>query len=183
MFNTSHVAEVIHEAHHFGFTVKETTFDWGTIKASRDKYITRLNAIYESGLESSKVTRINGYASFIDSNTIKVGDQILKSNHILIATGGTPKKLGVPGDDLAIDSNGFFELEKQPKKVAVVGAGYIGVELAGVFNGLGTSVSLFVRRNTALRSFDSMLSTNLDAAMKKSGLNIAITAVYIHIFQ
>lgn len=176
MWNASYVSEVIHEAHQFGFTVKESSFDWAAMKAARDKYITRLNTIYENGLESSKVTRINGFASFVDSKTVKVGDQLIKGDHILIAVGGWPKKLGVPGEELAIDSNGFFELPTQPKKVAVIGAGYIAVELAGVFNGLGTSTSLFVRGNTALRNFDAMLSSNLDASMKKSGVEIVSLA-------
>ena len=177
MWNASYVSEVIHEAHQFGFTVKESSFDWAAMKAARDKYITRLNTIYENGLESAKITRINGFASFVDKTTIKVGDQLIKGKHILIAVGGWPKKLGVPGEDLAIDSNGFFELPTQPKKVAVIGAGYIAVELAGVFNGLGTSTSLFVRGDTALRNFDTMLSSNLDASMKKSGVEVVSSAV------
>lgn len=176
MWNASYVSEVIHEAHQFGFTVKESSFDWAAMKAARDKYITRLNTIYENGLESAKITRVNGFASFADKETIKVGDQLIKGKHILIAVGGWPKKLGVPGDDLAIDSNGFFELPTQPKKVAVIGAGYIAVELAGVFNGLGTSTSLFVRGDFALRTFDSMLSSNLDASMKKAGVDIVSLA-------
>ena len=124
MYNASFVNEVLHEAHQFGFTVKEApSFDWAFMKASRDKYITRLNGIYESGLESSKVTRFTGFASFIDANTVKVGDQVLKAKHILIAVGGKPTALGVPGEEHTIDSNGFFELPTQPKKVAVLGAG------------------------------------------------------------
>lgn len=169
MWNTSYVQEVIHDAPQFGFTVKDVSFDWSTIKASRDKYIARLNTIYSSGLDNAKIVRIEGFASFTGKNSIKVNNQILTGTHILIAVGGLPRKLGVPGEEFTIDSNGFFELEKQPKKVAVIGAGYIAVELAGVFNGLGTRASLFVRGATALRNFDSMLSSNLDIAMKKSG--------------
>ena len=124
MYNASFVNEVLHEAHQFGFTVKETpSFDWSYMKAARDKYITRLNGIYESGLESSKVTRFTGFASFIDASTVKVGDQVFKAKHILIAVGGKPTALGVPGEEHTIDSNGFFELPTQPKKVAVLGAG------------------------------------------------------------
>lgn len=137
MYNTGHVAEVIKEAHEFGFTIKETSFNWNAIKLYRDKYIKRLNAIYESGLDNMKVTRFQGVGSFVNSHTIQIGDQQITGKHILIATGGKPKNLGVPGEEHVIDSNGFFALETQPKKVAVIGAGYIAVELAGVFNALG----------------------------------------------
>ena len=90
-----------------------------------------------------------------------------------MAVGGTPSSLGgIPGEELALDSNGFFELEQQPKKVAVIGAGYIAVELAGVLNALGTDTSLFVRGDTALRPFDSMLKASLDASMKKAGVKV-----------
>lgn len=144
MFNAGHVAEVIKEAHEFGFTIKEKpTFDWPAMKSYRDKYIQRLNKIYESGLDSSKITRYEGIGSFVNSNTIQISSsvnnekQIISAKHILIAVGGKPNKLGVSGEDLCIDSNGFFELNYQPKKVAVIGAGYIAVELAGVFTSLG----------------------------------------------
>ena len=97
MFNASHVNEVIETAHNFGFSVKEKDFDWGALKASRDFYISRLNKIYESGLDSAKISRIPGYGSFVDKNTIKVGSSVYKGKHIVLAPGGAPNKLGVPG--------------------------------------------------------------------------------------
>jgi glutathione reductase (NADPH) len=89
-----------------------------------------------------------------------------------VAVGGKPNSLGVPGEEHVIDSDGFFDLDTQPKKVGVLGAGYIAVELAGVFHGLGSETSLFVRGDKALRAFDTMISTQLDKTMKHSGINV-----------
>lgn len=169
MFNASHVVETIKQAKEFGITVGEVSFDWNTLKRYRDRYIQRLNGIYESGLEKLKIDRINGFASFIDKNTLRVNDQVIRANHILIAVGGRPSPGNYPGHEYTIDSNGFFELEHQPKKAAVIGAGYIAVELAGVFNGLGTDTSLFCRYDGVLRSFDPLLSTHLAKTMAKHG--------------
>jgi len=177
MWNASTVHETLHEAKEFGFTVTEgVTFDWGKIKLYRDRYIKRLNGIYESGLDKLKIDRIEGMASFDGANTLQIasesGNKKITAEHILIAVGGAPNKLGVPGDEHLIDSDGFFELPSQPRKVGVLGAGYIAVELAGVLHGLGSDTSLIVRGDKALRSFDSMLSTALDSAMKKSGMKV-----------
>lgn len=170
MFNAASVAETIKEAKEFGFTVGDVSFDWSAIKRYRDRYIQRLNGIYSSGLDKLKITRFEGFASFEDANTVIVNDQRIKAKHVLIAVGGKPKKLGVPGDEHVINSDVFFTLETQPKKVGVLGAGYIAVELAGVFHGLGTDTSLFVRGDKALRSFDSMINTHLDKSMRHAGM-------------
>ena len=123
MYNCSHVAEVIHEANNFGFNVRKPVFDWNGVKTARDAYIKRLNGIYEAGLDSSKITRIQGMASFVDAHTISVNNENITTKHVLIATGGNPKLLGVPGEKHSIDSDGFFELKSLPQKVAVIGAG------------------------------------------------------------
>lgn len=149
------------------------SFDWAKVKAARDRYIGRLNGIYEGGLDKLSVTRVEGTAVFTGDKTVHVdgqGDFI--ADHICIAVGGQPKKLGIPGGELMIDSNGFFALESQPRKVGVIGAGYIAVELAGVLNGLGSDTSLFVRQSRALRTFDSMLTEALHTDMEKSGITV-----------
>jgi glutathione reductase (NADPH) len=169
MHNASHVNEVIKEAHHHGFTVKGVELDWGKLVASRDRYIERLNKIYENGLESSKVTRLTGEASFVDGTTLAVGNDTYKAKQIIIATGGRPKKLNVPGEELTIDSDGYFELKKQPKKVAVIGAGYIAVELACMLQGLGSEVTLLTRQDRALRTFDKMIQDHLHEEMTAIG--------------
>lgn len=187
MYNAAHVAETIDEATSFSFVgVPKPQFNWGKMKENRDRYIGRLNKIYEDGMDKLSVTRIKGYASFDKvvvgfddpnsgfdgSTTIRIGDKTVQAKHIVIAVGGAPNKLGVPGEELVIDSDGFFALSQQPKKAGVIGAGYIAVEIAGVFNGLGTDTSLFVRGDKALRQFDPMISEHLDKEMQKSGVNI-----------
>jgi glutathione reductase (NADPH) len=168
------------------------------MKASRDRYIKRLNGIYESGLDKVHIERISGHASLSGKGKVKVTsagkDTELAADSILIAVGGAPKPLGVAGEEHVIDSDGFFALNSQPKKVGknyysfheyeeckkfspfiiaaligVVGAGYIAVELAGVFNGLGSHTSLFVRGDKALRTFDPMIADHLHKSMLKSG--------------
>jgi len=173
MYNTAHVAEVIAEAKQFGFTIEgEVKFDWGYIKKARDTYITRLNRIYENNLDGQNIKRIQGYASFVSKDTVRVGDELFKAKHILVAVGGAADLLGVPGDEYLIDSDGFFELTTQPKKVGVIGAGYIAVELAGVFHSLGTDTTLVVRGDKALRKFDTTISQYLHDSMVKSGLKV-----------
>jgi len=172
MFNTSLVNEIIHDAKHFGYTVGEVSFDWTKVKKSRDRYIERLNRIYEDGLDKINVTRISGYASFSGEKSVSVGDETYTADHIVIAVGGKPMTLGVEGEELIGSSDDFFLLEKQPRKAAVFGAGYIAVEMAGLLNGLGTETSLFVRGPYALRTFDTMISAHLDASMKKAGMHV-----------
>jgi glutathione reductase (NADPH) len=172
MFNTSHVMETVRHAKDFGISVDNPQFHWDMIKKYRDRYIQRLNGIYESGLDKLKIDRINGFGVFLDKNRIQVGDKVFAANHILIAVGGKPVPVTYPGNELTIDSNGFFELTKQPKKVAVVGAGYIAVELAGVFQGLGTETSLFCRHDNVLRYLDPILTTHLKKEMDKFGKHI-----------
>ena len=175
MYNAAHVNAVIRQSGHFGFSVPHSSFDWGNLKRSRDRYIERLNTIYANGLKRLNIEQVynKGYASFgADGKSIKVGDETYTADHIVLAVGGSPRKLKIPGGDLAIDSDGFFLLEKQPKKVAVIGAGYIAVELAGVFNELGTDTSLCVRGDTALRNFDPLIATHLDKAMKHDGIKV-----------
>lgn len=169
MFNAAHVLETIKEAKEFGITVGEVSFDWATLQRYRERYIQRLNGIYEHGIDKLNIVRIPGFGSFIDANTVKVEDTLVRGKNILIAVGGSPSTLDIPGGDLTINSDGFFALTQQPKKVAVIGAGYIAVELAGVFNSLGTDTSLFCRGETVLRTFDPMISSHLAKSMGKHG--------------
>jgi len=152
------------------------TFDWKTLKDKRDAYIVRLNNIYLNGLKSAGVTVIEGWASLTGRHQVHINmndgtSQTITAEHILIAVGGKP--LVPPGEGVAehtITSDGFFALEQQPKKAVVVGAGYIAVELAGVFHGLGTETHLVVRKGRALREFDPDISEFLDATMVKQGI-------------
>ncbi|CEM05884.1 unnamed protein product [Vitrella brassicaformis CCMP3155] len=171
MFNAASINEMLHEANHHGFTVS-SSFDWSTIKTYRDNYIKRLNGIYFRNIENSGVKLIEGLATFTGPNSVRVGDRKYSAKNILIAVGGRPTMPDIPGAEHAINSDGFFQLEEMPKKVAVVGAGYIAVEMAGIFNALGSDTTLFVRGETALRKFDEMLRTHLDAEMRRQGMEI-----------
>ncbi|XP_070537676.1 glutathione reductase, mitochondrial-like [Ptychodera flava] len=173
MFNTAMHAELLHDHKSYGFNLTgEANFSWKSIKASRDDYIKRLNGIYDANLKKSNVERINGHAVFTEDKFVEVNGQKYSAPHIMIATGGKPIVPSVPGAEYGITSDGFFELEDLPKKVVVVGAGYIAVELAGIFNALGSDVSLCIRYDKALRTFDSMISENVTALMEDSGIKV-----------
>jgi glutathione reductase (NADPH) len=172
MWNAAVLAESIADAREQGFAVEGTAFDWAAVKRARDAYVTRLNAVYAKNLEIDGVERIEGRARFIDPHTVEVNGRILESEHVLIATGGRPKVPRLPGAELGITSDGFFELETQPRHVAIVGAGYIAVELAGIFRALGTEVTLLLRREQFLRTFDAMLRETLMDEMSAAGVNI-----------
>ncbi|KAK3776325.1 hypothetical protein RRG08_039911 [Elysia crispata] len=158
MFNTARHAELLHDHKGYGFDVEVKGFDWGRIKQTRDAYIKRLNGIYEANLEKSNVEKIVGHAKFTQDKCVEVAGQKYAADHIMIATGGRPFIPPIPGAEHGISSDGFFELEELPKKVVVVGAGYIAVELAGIFGALGADTSLLIRYDQVLRNFDSMIS-------------------------
>ena len=173
MYNASTLREAIDDARDYGSEViKGDNFAWRACKQARDAYIERLHRNYWTNLEKDNVKTILGTATFLSDHSIQVDHTTYTADHICIAVGGHPKKPDIPGQEYTIDSDGFFALEEQPKRVAVVGAGYIAVELSGVFNGLGSKVDLYVRQDKALRKFDSMLVDMLDDEMKKSGINI-----------
>lgn len=170
MWYGAQVAEAIHRyAPDYGFDITVNKFDWKTLVNSREAYIERIHGSYDRVLGNNKVTVINGYASFVDGNTVEVNGEKYTADHILIATGGKPWRPDMPGAELGIDSDGFFELQEQPKSAAVIGAGYIAVELAGVLHALGTETHLAVRHHAPLRSFDTMLSQTLMAEMEVDG--------------
>lgn len=176
MWNAAAVNEVIHEAHQFGFEVdtKNMKFDWGKMKNMRDAYITRLNGIYGRLLGNSDVELINGYGSFKSATEVAVTGQTetYTADNILIAVGGRPNMPNIPGIEHAIDSNKFFELTEQPARVAIVGGGYIGVELAGVFHALGSDATLFLRGEKPLRGFDDLIVDTLIKEMGKQKLSL-----------
>lgn len=172
MFNTAMHAEFIHDHKEYGFDVDFKGFNWSKVKATRDAYIKRLNGIYSSNLEKSKVEKIIGHATFTDDGCVEVEGEKIQAKHILIATGGRPILPAIPGGEHAITSDGFFELEDLPKKVVVVGAGYIAVELAGIFNALGSDTSICIRYDQVLRTFDETLSAIVTEEMEKAGVKV-----------
>jgi len=172
MWNASSIAEAIHDAKEYGFHLSNARFDWAELKKKRDLYIARLNEIYLNALKSANVTWETGYASFVDKKTVEVNGKRYSAPHILVATGGRPLCPLIPGAENGITSDGFFELETLPKKVAVVGAGYIGIELAGIFHALGSDVSIIAKGETLLRSFDSDIRDSLVQHFHQIGIKV-----------
>ena len=172
MWNTASINHALEMSAAYGFNLGSHEFNWSILKQARDAYIERLNQRYGVGLADNKVDLIPGYARFVDAHTIEVNGEQISADHIVIATGGRPILPQIPGAELGITSDGFFELETQPHRVAVVGAGYIAVELAGVLNMLGSEVSLLLRRAHFLDSFDAMLRETLMEDMVEAGVNI-----------
>ncbi len=175
-----YTASHMHHLHHagdYGFDVELNGHDWSRVKERRDAYVKRLNGIYERNLNNSGVEYIVGKARFVDPHTVAVGDDELSAERIVIATGGKPMLPDIPGVEFGITSDGFFELDERPQRVLVVGSGYIAVELAGVFNGLGSDVQLVVRKDRILRGFDPMLSECLMDAMSSDGLALDVGVV------
>ncbi len=170
MWYGAHIADAMNlYAKDYGFDVSINKFDWNTLVASREAYIGRIHEAYGRGFTNNKVTLLNGYGRFVDGNTIEVNGEHYTADHILIATGGAPTIPDIPGAEYGIDSDGFFALTEQPKRVAVVGAGYIAVEVAGVLHSLGSETHLFVRKHAPLRNFDPILIDALVDAMKTEG--------------
>ena len=170
MWYAAHHAHQFHHAPDYGFDVDVNGHDWSALKSRRDAYIKRLNGIYAGNLDKRGVTHIEGGARFLDANTVEVAGREYYAKRIVIATGGRPIVPDIPGAELGITSDGFFELEERPQRVLLAGSGYVSVELAGVFNALGSETQVIVRKEGVLRSFDRMLSTELMEAMQKSGI-------------
>ena len=170
MWYGAQIAETLHRyAGEYGFDVTINKFDFATLKANRQAYIDRIHGSYERGFDSNGVERVYEYARFVDPHTVEVAGERYTAPHILIATGGHALYPNIPGSEYGITSDGFFELDEVPKRTAVIGAGYIAVEVAGVLNALGSDTHLFVRKDRPLRTFDKDIVDVLVDQMAKSG--------------
>ncbi|KAK4696278.1 glutathione reductase (NADPH), partial [Phenoliferia sp. Uapishka_3] len=189
MWHAADLREKLHQAAAYGFTGvhhETTTIDWPTIKGKRDKYIERLNGIYERNVANDHVEKFTGRARFVDATTVSISptypadkatggsDKVrnITADRIVIAVGGKPTAPKIEGAELGFDSDGFFLLKDLPKKVVVVGAGYIAVELAGIFNALGSETHLVIRKDKILKAFDPLLQETLQKQMEKTGIKI-----------
>lgn len=181
MWNAASLAHALDDARGYGFDLAVHGHDWARLKHARDAYVARLNGIYESNLRKSNVDVYAGRARFVDAHTVVVptatGDIELAAPHVTIAVGGRPFVPTVPGCELGITSDQFFELPACPERVAILGSGYVAVELGGAFAALGSRVSLFMRHDRALRSFDAMLSQALMKEMAADGIELVTHAV------
>jgi len=170
----AHVREDFHVAQSFGWTVGEPQFDWGTLLANKDREIARLNAVYESVLAKAGAQILRGRATVVDAHTVELGGKRHSARHILVATGSWPHLPEIPGRDLAITSNEAFHLEKLPRRALVIGGGYIAVEFASIFQGLGVETTLAYRGVHLLRGFDADLGERLAEEMRKKGVVIRL---------
>merc|ERR1719210_214639 len=173
MFQAAQHAEEFQDQRDYGLKiVNNDIFDWKDVKNRRDAYIKRLNDIYLNNLTKSQVQLIRGQGVFVGKDKIAVGEEVYSADHILIAVGGYPAWPSIPGAEHGISSDGFFELEALPKKAVVVGAGYIAVEMAGIMKSLGSDVSLIIRYDSVLRSFDKMISAAVTKEVQEMGINL-----------
>ena len=170
MWNAASVALSLTDANDYGFNVTVGDSDWPALKRKRDAYVLRLNGIYERNLAAKGVTYVRGAARFLDKSTVEVNGERITARHIVIATGGKPTVPPLPGSEHGITSDGFFSLEQRPKRVAIVGSGYVACELAGAFHELGTQVEIFIRKEHLLMSFDVMLGKSLMREMRDQGI-------------
>ncbi|WP_133078073.1 glutathione-disulfide reductase [Pseudomonas sp. RL_5y_Pfl2_69] len=172
----AHFAEDFEQASGFGWSLGEANFDWATLIANKDREIHRLNGIYRNLLVNSGVTLMEGHAKLTGPNEVEVNGQRHTAKHILIATGGWPQIPEIPGHEHAISSNEAFFLKELPKRVLVVGGGYIAVEFAGIFHGLGAKTSLLYRGEMFLRGFDGAVRKHLHEELTKRGMDVQFNA-------
>ncbi len=176
MWNAAVLAERTALARKAGLGACDAAVDFGALHAARERHIAALNKRYLERFAALGVTFIEGHGTFVDPHTVSIGPTLLSGTHILIATGAHPVVPDLPGAALGITSDGFFALAAQPRRVAIIGSGYVAVELAGVLRGLGSEVVLFARRERLLSSFDAMLGDELLGAMGLQGIEVLLGA-------
>ena len=172
MWYAAHLAHAVDDAAGFGIPAERGRTDWAKLVQGRQDYIQRIRQFWDGYVVEQGIERISGQARFVDAHRIEVHNEQYTADHIVIATGGRPIVPQLPGAALGITSDGFFALREQPNKVAIIGAGYIGVELAGVLRALGSEVTLLGSGPRILKTFDEMLSTVLMGEMRKQGIEL-----------
>ena len=168
----AHFTEDFEQAAGFGWNLGEANFDWPTLIANKNREIQRLNGIYRNLLVNSGVSLLEGHARILGPHQVEVNGQAYSAGYILIATGGWPQLPDIPGKELAISSNEAFHLQQLPRRVLVVGGGYIAVEFASIFQGLGAQTSLLYRGEMFLRGFDGAVRRHLREELDKKGLDL-----------
>ncbi|HSW16488.1 MAG TPA: glutathione-disulfide reductase [Ramlibacter sp.] len=172
MWNAAHAMRAARDAGDYAIQTGPVSCDWAQLRLRRDAFIARLNGIYARNLDKRNVALHTGHASFVDAHTVTVGGELIHADRIVVATGGRPSLPAIPGAQWGLTSDDFFRLDALPKRTAVVGSGYIAVELAGMLNEFGSKVDLLVRRDAVLRDFDPMIQSALAREMTNSGIDI-----------
>jgi glutathione reductase (NADPH) len=177
MWYAAQRAYELEEARDYGFDVSVGKHDWAALKRGRDAYVLRLNEIYERNLAQRNVEVLRGRAQLLAPGRVRVDGREFTAPHVVLASGGRPVYPSIPGAELGIVSDGFFELAERPQHLALVGSGYVAVEFASSLLGLGAKVSLVIRGTRVLRSFDAMLGENLLGELRECGADIVASAV------
>jgi glutathione reductase (NADPH) len=172
MWNAAELADAVRDASGYGFDVELHGHDWSALKTRRDAYVARLNEIYAANLAKSKVEVVRGEARLVAAQTVEASGRRISAERIVLATGGRPRRPDIPGAELGIDSDGFFELPRRPLRVTLVGAGYVAVELAGVFAALGSEVTVMWRGAVLLRDFDPLLGAAAQEGLAAAGVTL-----------
>ncbi|MEO0886099.1 MAG: glutathione-disulfide reductase [Cyanobacteria bacterium J06648_10] len=172
MVYASHFPKYVSESHGYGWKTEKGDFSWEEMITAVNNEVKRLNAIYQRMVDNAEVKVYRDHARLLDSHTVEVGDAKVTAERILIAVGGKPVKPDIPGIEHAITSDGMFDLKEQPKKMVILGGGYIGCEFACIMNGLGTKVTVVIRKDQILNGFDGDLRNELHEAMQKQGIRI-----------
>ncbi|KHK63062.1 glutathione-disulfide reductase [Pseudomonas frederiksbergensis] len=172
----AHYAEDFEQASAYGWTAGDVSFDWATLIANKDREINRLNGIYRNLLVNSGVTLHEGHARITNPHEVEINGERHTARHIMIATGGWPVIPDIPGREHAISSNEAFFLKTLPKRMLVVGGGYIAVEFAGIFHGMGAQTSLLYRGDLFLRGFDGAVRKHLAEELQRRGLDLQFNA-------
>jgi glutathione reductase (NADPH) len=175
MWYAANLAHAVDDANAFGIPATRGATDWPALLRGRENYIQNINRYWDGYVDDSGITRIAGIAEFVDNRTITVDGRRYTADHLVIATGGRPIVPRVPGAELGITSDGFFELAEQPQKVAIIGAGYIGVELAGVLRALGSKVSVVALEDRVLETFDEMVGDVLMTEMRRQDIGLHLS--------
>ena len=175
-WNAADLGGALHDAPDYGFQLQVAGHDWALLKQRRDAYILKLNEAYAANLARHEIELVRARASLLDEHSVTAAGRRLQAPHLILATGGRPRRPLIPGAELGITSDGFFELPECPRRVAVVGSSYIAVELAGIFAGLGAGTTLVLRGDTALKSFDDMLGEATLDMLREEGVQIVTHA-------
>ena len=172
MWYAANLAHAIDDARDFGIESWRGKTDWQRLVTARENYISNITGYWDGYVRDSGIERIEGHGRFVDKSTLAVGDALFTAPHIVIATGSRPIVPRLPGAELGMTSDGFFELTAQPSRVAIVGGGYIGVELSGVLAALGSKVTLIAMEGRVLQQFDPLIGDTLGDEMHRQGIDL-----------
>jgi glutathione reductase (NADPH) len=172
MWYAAHLAHAVDNANDFGVPAVRNNTDWRKLVTGREDYISTINAYWNRHVEENGIDYLSGHARFVDTKTIEVNGAHYSADHMVISTGSRPIVPSVPGAELGITSDGFFELQEQPQRVAIVGGGYIAVELGGMLNALGSNVTVMAMEDRLVERFDPMIGAVLEREMQRQGIRV-----------